>query len=151
TTAGGRRVVMLDKRCRYHPLARPSQLHSADTRASPSVRSRVSSRAGCLTRVEDVAMRVTIRAGSALVGVASMFFLGACDDKADFTNVVVPVATTLTIVTGSDGQVGIAGQPLPVPITVHVLDQNGNSIAGAIVSWTVTAGNGSVSSATSTT
>src|SRR5262245_59503986 len=134
-----------------HPLARPSQFHSADTRASPSVRSRVSSRAGCFNRVEDVAMRVSIRAGSALVGVASMFFLGACDDKADFSNVLVPIATTLTIVSGSDGQVGIAGEALPVPITVHVLDQNGNAIAGAVVSWTIIGASGSVSSPTSTT
>jgi adhesin/invasin len=96
-------------------------------------------------------MRVSIRAGSALVGVASMFFLGACDDKIDFANVITPIATTLTVVAGSDGQTGIAGQPLPVPITVHVLDQNGNSIAGAVVSWTIIGASGSVSSPTSTT
>jgi protocatechuate 3,4-dioxygenase beta subunit len=96
-------------------------------------------------------MGVSIRAGSALVGVASMFFLGACDDKFDFANVITPVATTLTVVAGSNGQTGIAGQPLPVPITVHVLDQNGNSIAGAVVSWTIMGASGSVSSPTSTT
>jgi hypothetical protein len=96
-------------------------------------------------------MGVSIRAGSALVGVASMFFLGACDDKFDFVNVITPVATTLTVVAGSDAQTGIAGQPLPVPITVHVLDQNGNSIAGAAVSWTIIGASGSVSSPTSTT
>jgi len=96
-------------------------------------------------------MGVSIRAGSALVGVASMFFLGACDDKFDFANVITPVATTLTVVAGSDGQTGTAGLPLPLPITVHVLDQNGNSIAGAIVSWTIIGASGSVSSPTSTT
>jgi len=96
-------------------------------------------------------MGVSIRAGSALVGVASMFLLGACDDKFDFANVITPVATTLTVVAGSDGQTGIVGEPLPVPITVHVLDQNGNSIAGAVVSWTILGASGSVSSPTSTT
>jgi len=96
-------------------------------------------------------MGVSIRAGSALVGVASMFFLGACDDKFDFSNVITPVASTLAVVAGSNNQVGIAGQPLPVPITVHVLDQNGNSIAGAVVSWTIIGASGSVSSPTSTT
>ena len=96
-------------------------------------------------------MRVSIRAGSALVGVASMFFLGACEDKVDFANVITPIATTLAVVAGSDGQVGIVGQPLPLPITVHVLDQNGNSIAGAVVSWTIMGASGSVSSPTSTT
>jgi adhesin/invasin len=101
--------------------------------------------------VEDVAMGVSIRAGSALVGVASMFFLGACDDKFDFSNVILPVATTLTVVPGSDGQIGVAGQPLPVPITVHVRDQNGIAIAGAVVSWTIIGASGSVSSPTSTT
>jgi adhesin/invasin len=95
-------------------------------------------------------MGVSIRAGSALVGVASMIFLGACDDKFDFSNVIVPVASTLTVVAGSDNQVGIAGQPLPVPITVHVLDQNGNPIPGAVVSWTIIGASGSVSSPTST-
>ena len=96
-------------------------------------------------------MGVSIRAGSALVGVASMFFLGACDNKFDFANVIVPVASTLTVVAGSNNQVGIAGQALPVPITVHVLDQNGNPIAGAVVSWTIIGASGTVSSPTSTT
>ena len=96
-------------------------------------------------------MGVSIRAGLALVGVASTLFLGACDDKFDFSNVIVPVASTLTVVAGSNSQVGIAGQALPVPITVHVLDQNGNLIAAAIVSWTIIGPSGSVSSATSTT
>jgi len=96
-------------------------------------------------------MGVSIRAGSALVGVASMFFLSACDDKFDFANVIVPVASTLTVVAGSNNQVGIAGQALPVPITVHVLDQNGNPIPGAVVSWTIIGASGTVSSPTSTT
>jgi len=96
-------------------------------------------------------MGVSIRAGSALVGVVSMFFLGACDNKFDFANVIVPVASTLTVVAGSNNQVGIAGQALPVPITVHVLDQNGNPIPGAVVSWTIIGASGSVSSPTSTT
>lgn len=97
-------------------------------------------------------MRVSLRASSAMVGVAaSMIFLGACDDKFDFSNVILPVATTLTVVPGSDGQIGVAGRPLPVPITVHVRDQNGNSIAAAVVSWTLIGPSGSVSSPTSTT
>ena len=96
-------------------------------------------------------MGVSIRAGSALVGVASMLLLGACDDKFNFSNVILPVASTLTVVAGSNNQVGIAGQALPVPITVHVLDQRGNPIPGAIVSWTIFGAGGSVSSPTSTT
>ena len=80
----------------------------------------------------------------------------ACDDK-DFNNVtipinaaVTPVATSITVSSGN-GQVGLVGQPLAQPIVVHVLDQNGDSLANAVVSWTVVSGGGSVSAATSLT
>ena len=43
------------------------------------------------------------------------------------------------------------GQPLAQPIVVHVVDQNGASIANAVVKWTVLSGGGSVSAATSQT
>ena len=57
-------------------------------------------------------MGTTIRGGRAVVGMASLFLLGACDDKfVDFVNVVPPalVGTSLTVSTASQNQTGIAG------------------------------------------
>jgi len=73
----------------------------------------------------------------------------ACDSSDDITNVVL-VATSITVGTGN-GQLGVVGQPLPLPIVVHVSDQNGASIANAVVDWTVLFGGGSVSAPSSLT
>ena len=94
-------------------------------------------------------MGVSIRAGSALVGVASLFLLGACGDKVELVNVIPRVATQLVVVSG-DQQTGVAGAALANPIVVSVLDQNGNAVAGATVTWTIIGASGSVSSPTST-
>ena len=56
----------------------------------------------------------------------------------------------LTIVSG-DGQEGTVGEPLVKPFVVSVLDQNGSAFAGAVVSFSVTAGGGTLSSTTATT
>ena len=96
----------------------------------------------------------TIRAGRAVVGMASLFLLGACDDKfVDFVNVVPPalVGTSLTVSTASQNQTGIAGAALATPISVRVFDQFGNPLAGALVNWTVIANGGSVPQASSLT
>jgi adhesin/invasin len=73
----------------------------------------------------------------------------ACDDN-NF-NAIVILGSGISVVTGSDGQIGTVGQPLPNPITVHVTDVNGNSAANSIVTWTVLSGGGSVSAAASIT
>lgn len=93
-------------------------------------------------------MGVTLRSKRMLVGIASLALLGACGDK-DVTNVVPPVATSLTVSQASQGQTGTAGSALATPITVRVHDQNGNAMAGVTVTWTVGTGSGSVESATS--
>jgi Bacterial Ig-like domain (group 1) len=81
-------------------------------------------------------------AAAALVGAA------ACGDTT-FTNAVL--ATSVTVAAVSQNQTGVVGQPLAQPISVQVTDVSGNPIIGAVVTWTVLTGGGSVASATSTT
>ena len=57
---------------------------------------------------------------------------------------------TLTKVSG-DNQQGLAGEPLAKPFVVSVLDQNGAAFAGAVVTFSITAGGGTLSTATATT
>ena len=57
---------------------------------------------------------------------------------------------TLTKVSG-EGQGGQAGEPLAAPFVVSVLDQNGSAFAGVVVTFSVTAGGGTLSSTTVTT
>jgi hypothetical protein len=60
-----------------------------------------------------------------------------------------PVAQ-LQVVGGND-QTGVVNTRLPVPFAVKALDQYGNVVANAVVSWTIETGNGSVSPAQSST
>lgn len=57
---------------------------------------------------------------------------------------------TLTKAAG-DSQVASAGAALGASLTVHVKDQSGSPVAGAVVSWSVGAGGGSVGGPSSTT
>ena len=57
---------------------------------------------------------------------------------------------TLTKVAG-DGQEGTVGEPLAKPFVVSVLDQNGSIVVGAVITFSVTAGGGTLSSTTATT
>ena len=50
-----------------------------------------------------------------------------------------------------DGQVGIAGQPLPSPLVVEVDDAQGNPVSGATVTFVVTQGGGSLGTPTAIT
>jgi adhesin/invasin len=97
---------------------------------------------------EDRSMGATIRSARAVVGVASLILLGACGDK-DVVNVIPRVATSLTVSTASQGQTGVAGAALATPISVRVLDQNGNAMSGVTVSWAAGTNSGSVASASS--
>ena len=84
-------------------------------------------------------MGATIRSGRAVVGMASLFLLGACGDKfVDFVNVVPPVlvGTSLTVATVSQNQTGIAGAALATPISVRVFDQFGNPLASQRIAFT---------------
>ena len=57
---------------------------------------------------------------------------------------------SLTKVSG-DGQGGQAGEQLAKPFVVSVLDQDGSAFAGAVVTFSITAGGGTLSAATVTT
>lgn len=57
---------------------------------------------------------------------------------------------SLTKVSG-DGQEGTVGAALAKPFVVSVLDQNGSAFTGAVVTFSVTAGGGTLSSTTATT
>ncbi len=63
----------------------------------------------------------------------------------------VPTATNIVANAGSDQQSDTAGRTLPKPVAVHVADQSGTAMPGVMVTWTVTAGGGSVASPTSVT
>jgi adhesin/invasin len=52
---------------------------------------------------------------------------------------------------GSTAQVGTVGQQLAAPVTVQVLDVNGNPMSGVTITWTILAGGGSLDASTSTT
>ena len=63
---------------------------------------------------------------------------------------VVPGPRTLSGISG-DEQKGVAGARLAEPFVVSVLDQNGDPFAGTTVTFTVTAGGGTLSATTVTT
>ena len=59
--------------------------------------------------------------------------------------------TSQAVKLSGDNQVGVPGTTLPTPLVAEVLDPNGNPISGATVSFSVTAGGGSVSPASAVT
>ncbi len=61
-----------------------------------------------------------------------------------------PVPTTLSIISG-DNQTGLTGEPLADPFVVEVRDQHGDPMEGVTVTFTVTAGDGSLSTTTAIT
>lgn len=69
----------------------------------------------------------------------------------DSSNTAPLVATSITVGSGSNAQTGVVGQALASPITVVVLDQKGDPIANAAVTWTVSSSQGTVSAASTTT
>lgn len=78
--------------------------------------------------------------------VLTLGIAAACNDS---TNSTTPVATSLKITAGTDSQTAVAGTALPTPLSVGVLDQNGNPLFGAPVTWTVIDNAGFVSSTVS--
>ena len=63
---------------------------------------------------------------------------------------VEQIPHTLTKVSG-EGQEGTVSEPLAKPFVVSVKDQNGSAFAGAVVTFSVTAGGGVLSATTTTT
>ena len=75
---------------------------------------------------------------------------GACGNN-DNNSTVPLLATTITTNAATNAQTGVVGTALAQPVGVIVADQNGAPLANATVNWAVTAGGGSVASATSVT
>ena len=61
-----------------------------------------------------------------------------------------PTPTSLSIISG-DNQEGLTGEPLANPFVTEVRDQHGDPIEGVMVTFAVTAGDGSLSTTTATT
>jgi hypothetical protein len=87
-------------------------------------------------------LQISLAAAVVIMGVAC---------KSD-TKVTAPqVATSLIATTGTSGQIGTVGLVTAQPISVYVTDQNSNPMSGALVTWSIVTGKGTVDSATSTT
>ena len=82
-----------------------------------------------------------------VVGLASLA-LAACGGGGGHK--APPTAVSITIVSGNN-QTAMAGSALPTALGVSVKGSSGRAVAAASVSWTVVAGGGSVTPATSTT
>lgn len=89
--------------------------------------------------------RATVRA----LSIAMFAAVAACDSSD--TNSPSLVATTVSASVGIDGQSATVGSTPVSGTSVLVFDQNGTALSNATVTWTVTSGAGTVSSATSTT
>lgn len=75
---------------------------------------------------------------------------GGQNGIATLTVVQRPVAGGQPVGGGGSGT-GVPGQPLPDSLAVRVIDTAGQPVAGVEVTWTVTAGGGSISPSTSVT
>jgi adhesin/invasin len=73
----------------------------------------------------------------------------ACNDNN--SNTAPPVATAIAVTNSTNGQTGVVGAPLALPISVEVTDQSGAPMTNATVTWTPGAHSGSVASSTSVT
>jgi len=69
----------------------------------------------------------------------------ACGDSSG------PGAPTSLVVVGGDGQAECVGATLPVPLRVTATGSNGDAFRGATITWTVTAGVGSLAPPSSVT
>ncbi len=80
----------------------------------------------------------------------TLLFAAAACNSTDNTD-PAPVATTVTAAENVDGQTATVGEDTDAPMSVVVRDQDGDVVANAPVTWTVTAGGGAVGSATTNT
>ena len=84
---------------------------------------------------------------SALVGsLAAVAALGGCRDRATTGPSDIPSRSYAANLRpqGGDVQTGPVALPLPVPLSVKVVDAGGNVVQGASVNWVVLSGGGSV-------
>ena len=99
----------------------------------------------------DGVTSVSVSSGGATLaagGRDGTILLWDTSERTQFSKQAIP--QTLTKVSGN-GQEGQVGEPLAKPFVVSVLDQDGSAFAGAVVTFSVTAGGGTLSAATVTT
>ena len=89
-----------------------------------------------------ITQRFTTRLATALLG---LVLLAACEGSTE------PIILNDMIVVSGDGQFGTVGTQLAEPLVVQVNDPAGAGVRGVRVSWKVIIGNGTVSSAQTTT
>ena len=82
--------------------------------------------------------------------VASIFVLAAVGGCGGGDHIVAPVPSILAIASGNNQRV-TPGSALPEALEVSVTNSDGDGIAGVIVNWVVTAGEGTLSAAKSIT
>ncbi len=77
--------------------------------------------------------------------------VGAAGPVAAFTVTATAGAAVRLVRSAGDGQTAIAGEVLPAPLAVTVVDAFGNGVGGHPVSWSVSAGNATVTPVQSAT
>jgi len=85
------------------------------------------------------------------IAILALATLAACGGGSDVTSTVPLTPTSLSITTGTNDQTGTVGAALAKPLSVKVVDQNGNAISGATVTWVVPNNGGTLGGVTSTT
>ena len=91
-------------------------------------------------------LRMSTRTLAGAAMAFTLLFTAACDDDDD---PFVPIPSELTIVSGDNQTITVS--TASAPLTVTLLDQNDDPIAGRTVTWTVASGSGTLTSATSVT
>lgn len=81
-----------------------------------------------------------------LAGVLCVLALAACDDDPPPASRV----TTIEVISGNNQQ-GPVGQALAQPLVARALDTSGRAVSGAQLQWSVTAGGGQITAASTTT
>lgn len=66
-------------------------------------------------------------------------------------NTVSPLPPARMTIVAGDGQTAIAGQPLPIPLTVSLVTAAGDPVVGETVTWTIISGTGTLSATSTTT
>ena len=78
----------------------------------------------------------------ALAAIAALIALGSCKD--DSTSPDTPGPPASFVIVAGDQQEDTVGQELPQPLVARITDALGRAVPGAVVSFVVTSGGGSV-------
>src|SRR5947208_6139708 len=81
-----------------------------------------------------------------LLVLAASVVTGACGDPGGS-----PVMPSALVVSAGDHQAGPVGVPLPIPLQVALTGTDGRPFSGAVVTWRLTSGDGSMSPDSATT